>query len=322
MTRNSLLVRPDVGPAAFGTNPQIAEVAKLGARVNVDLLREPEISALFEAHILDCLAAGSTFLATDTFPARVLLEKFGGGKSFAQLVQEHLSLIIELHQKHGLTLPRSIELAFGPVGDCYLADRGRFDARACAEGQIALGVNNGLARVLADDEKLGVLFETVPSREKLFGTIEGILARIAKWPKAHKIPNFTVSLVVGVDGKFRDGDSAVACVKELLKDRKVLKLCLEGKLKFGLNCVDHQAVKNFFRALGSERGFFDYLAMNGADGDPWDAEAAAVRGEVVGVNPDRHLHAAKAVRDGVASRVGACCGLDHSDLRRIAGALR
>lgn len=300
-----------IGMAAYGTNPDIAGFS--GVRTDVDGLRTPEVRGLFKQHILDCLEAGSDFLATDTFPARRLLQV--SGKAFSDLVREHLAVVVELHQELGLKLPTTL-LAFGPVGDCYLpGDQDRLDAAACAAAQIGYGIG-GRARELVDAHLLEVLFETVPGRDKLFGTVDAILQRIAKWPKGHRVPNFTVSLVIGDDGNFRDGESAAQCLHDLLMDSRFLRLCNEGKLKFGLNCVDHNAVKNFLVALRVRdvysnvdvSRFVDYLAMNGADGNPWDAEAAAGRGEVVEVNPDRPQQIVEFAR-GLFQRVAVCCGL-------------
>ncbi len=317
--------RISLGPAAFGTNPEIAVQAFV--RTDSEALRTPEVRALFERHILDCLAAGSDFLATDTFPARRLLQV--SGKDFAELVREHLAIISDLYRKLGLKLPMSL-LAFGPVGDCYLADADCYNARECAAEQIGLGVGKE-AQSSIDSSLLGVLFETVPSREKLFGTVEAILARVGGWPKGHIAPPFTVSLVVADDGNFRDSESAAQCVHDLFCDKRVLRLCREGKLKFGLNCVDVKGALKFWSALKvldslsnvEVSSFVDYFAPNGAEGNAWDAEEKVGRGEEVLVNGRRPRQIVDLARAGIFKRVAVCCGLgcEHlhevSDFRRL-----
>lgn len=308
----------ELGPCAYGTSEAIA--ANPAVRVDLDALRDDGVRGLFERHVLDCVRSGSDFLATDTFPARALLRFFGGGKTFAAVVKEHLKIVVEVYEQYGFVVPSCIYQAFGPVGDCYKADAGVDDARVLTREQIAYGVE-GVGVV--DQGFVEVLFETVPSGAKFLGTVLGIMDRVKKWPKGHRLPPFTVSLVLDSEGHFRDGGCPVDCLREVLALSGVKSLCASGGLKFGLNCVGRDAVNAFWSELfvsGVVDGvdycrLFDYLAPNGAEGNPWEAEERVLAGEEVLKSDSRPFDVRTWVSKGVAKRVAACCGLGHADLR-------
>lgn len=289
-------------------------------RRSVDALEEPKIEALYEHHITECLRLGVSIVATDTFYSRLLLEEYGGNLRFIDLVTKHLNIVLKVLKK--LDFPRAlIDIAIGQVGDCYLNDAHAGAAKNMVDEQIAGIGAIRKARDLTNEGRLRVLCETVASVDKLKGTVNGILSRFNKWPKGVDFPLCTVSLCVDSKGFFYGGENPFEVLHSILGGSQIRKLCLSGKLKFGLNCSTILGIQRFYQQLAvwdtvNETNYvslFQYVAPNAAPIDAVQAEELWIAGLPVEKDPDVPGQLAQLVRQGLVMEAGLCCGHGHCD---------
>ncbi len=307
---------------AYGGN---LEGVDANDRRSVDALEEPKIEALYERHITECLRLGVSIVATDTFYSRLLLQEYGGNLRFIDLVREHLRIVLRVLRK--LNLPRTlIDIAIGPVGDCYLNDAHAGEAEGFVDEQIAGLGDISEARGLIGNGRLGVLCETVSSVDKLKGTVDGILKRFNRWPKGVDFPPCTVSLCVEKTGLFRYGGNPFEVLHSLLGRTEVWKLCLEGKLSFGLNCSTILGIESFYQQLAvwdvlhgtNYVSLFGYAAPNAASIEPWEAEERWKEGLNVDKDPTVPGRLVELVKLGLVRKAGLCCGHGRCDHEKTA----
>ncbi len=294
-------------------------------RRSVDALEEPKIEALYEHHITECLRLGVSIVATDTFYSRLLLEEYGGNLRFIDLVRKHLKIVLKVLKK--LDFPKTlIDIAIGPVGDCYLDDAHPGAAKNMVDEQIAGIGAIPEARGLIGHGRLGVLCETVASVDKLKGTVDGILSRFNKWPKGVDFPPCTVSLCVDSKGSLSGGENPFEVLHSILGRKEVRKLCLLGKLSFGLNCSTILGIERFYQQLAvwdvlhgtNYVSLFGYVAPNAASIEPREAETRWKEGLNVDKDPTVPGRLVELVKLGLVRKAGLCCGHGRCDHEKTA----
>lgn len=311
-----------IGPGPFGTMLNDRAAHSNGA-LPLDLadpakvLHEGPYAHETEQVAVAYLQAGAQVITTNTFGLRRVV---GDADLFHRGLEAHLAIARRALSASGLSDKSPKLVSVGPPSD-GLIDGGDVDCYAVDDLD---GEERGLDLYLKQLEPLARLegrpgkgFEpTAVAMVETIGTTTKLRAAVRALAQLGLEGFVNLTLV---DGRFLDGDDPIAAIREIESEINGHR----ARIRYGVNCCDHDSAGEFFRNVTEEEfgGRVNFIALNGANGDPRQFNGCSEHGEVVFDHQRPHQ-----IRELIQNHPGirvvlGCCGFSPEKMASVANSL-
>ncbi len=312
-----------VGPGPFGTLLNDRAAHSQGALPSdladpARVLDEGPYAFETEQVAAAYLRAGARVITTNTFGLRRAV--VADYDLFHRGLQEHLAIARRALSASGLSERAPTLVSVGPPSDalinggdvnCYAVDDLPDEERGL---DLYLRQLESLARLEGRPSKgfepsAVAMVETIGTTTKLRAAVKA-LAQVG-------LEGFVNLTLVG--GRLLDGSDPVEAIRGV-------ESVINGhraRIRYGANCCDHDSAGEFFRNVAGEEfaGRANFIALNGANGDPRDFDGCSEHGEVVfdHQRPDQ-IRGLIQNHPGIRVVLG-CCGFSPEKMAAVASSI-